>query len=375
MKKENIDIIIDKQLPVKQDTYPSLESILDPYKYSSIAGKETKDKIRIFEEEKKIFQRMIDKIRDLWDSTLLTRNPNRLDSQKKEVFESCQIEWDVTVHCLDYLEKQIKETSNELQNAFEGNRNGELYHQYAMIKQTKFQFSYEQEEVLVPDVIPGHLFYLLNTFCLLSSVAMNAIKIQYEVISLFENDPQEIGVLLNKELNPVRDYLLKFNGQMDDIKKGQERTQESIEQMNNSQKEIKDNQKKMTRLIINRNEIDEEKTGILSVDQCIILIGKIQQHYVDLRIADCRSVGLPPETVSKVNERTIKRYVEYWDQYLKGDKKRGRKPPRKEYSRNMSMEEYSKLFNAIEYDKYIKWRAKNRIVALSAKSPNQYGSK
>ena len=75
MKKENIDIIIDKQLPVKQDTYPSLESILDPYKYSSIAGKETKDKIRIFEEEKKIFQRMIDKIRDLWDSTLLTRNP------------------------------------------------------------------------------------------------------------------------------------------------------------------------------------------------------------------------------------------------------------------------------------------------------------
>ena len=241
MKKENIDIIIDKQLPVKQDPYPSLESILEPYKYSSIAGKETKDKTRLFEEEKKIFQRMIDKIRDLWDSTLLTRNPNRLDSQKKIVFESYQIEWNVTVHYLDYLEKQIKETSNELQKAFQGNENGELHHQYTMIKQTVFQLYCKNEEVLVPDVIPGHLFYLLNTFCLLSSVAMNAVKIQYSLISLFENNAQEIGKYLNKEIEPVMDSLLKVKEQMENQKNAIKEIKETLAE----QKKFKANTQKV----------------------------------------------------------------------------------------------------------------------------------
>ena len=44
MKKENINIIINTQIPVKQTL--SLESNLEAYKYSSIAEKETKDKIR-----------------------------------------------------------------------------------------------------------------------------------------------------------------------------------------------------------------------------------------------------------------------------------------------------------------------------------------
>ena len=85
------------------------------------------------------------------------------------------------------------------------------------------------------------------------------------------------------------------------------------------------------------------------------------------------SVGIPPETVvSKVNEKTIRRYIEFWDRYQKGDKVRGRKPPRNMYSRNMSMEEFSNLFNDVELDKYNKWRARNRIASLSGRRLNLF---
>ena len=213
MEKENIDISFEKQIPVTQT--PSLESILDTFKYNSIANMETKEKIRIFQLEKKYFQQTIDKIRSIWDITLSTRNLGKLDSKKKKDFELYQLEWDVTVLHLDYLENQIKEASNGLLKAFQENENGELHHQYAMIKQNGFQLSYENEEVLVPDVIPGHLFYLLNIFCCLSSVVMNAVKIQYNVISLFENDPQEIRLIFNEELKPVLDMVSKLSAQTD----------------------------------------------------------------------------------------------------------------------------------------------------------------
>ena len=157
---------------------------------------------------------------------------------------------------------------------------------------------------------------------------------------------------------------------MESIRKGLEQTVVNTERTNKKQNEIKDSQEKLKELIINRNEIDAEKTGTLSIEQCVLIVGQIKRHYVDLKKRDCRSIGIPPETVGKVNEKTIRRYVEYWDQYLKGNKKQGRKPPRKDYSRNMSKEDYGRLINDVELDKYNKWRARNRIYERERKYPS-----
>lgn len=146
-------------------------------------------------------------------------------------------------------------------------------------------------------------------------------------------------------------------------------------QIKNNQKETNDNQKELKKLIINRNKVDEEKTGTLSVEQCVVLIYKVKQKYYNEMLRDCLDAGIPPETLKKVSERTIRRYVEFWDQYLNGNKKQGRKPPRTDYSRNMSMEEYTKLINDVECDKYYKWRAKNKIVLLTQKKTRRFNDR
>lgn len=36
-------------------------------------------------------------------------------------------------------------------------------------------------------------------------------------------------------------------------------------------------------------------------------------------------------------------------------------PPRQDYSRKMSREDYAELIKDVEFDKYNRWRAKNKI--------------
>ena len=78
------------------------------------------------------------------------------------------------------------------------------------------------------------------------------------------------------------------------------------ERTNKKQNEIKDSQEKLKELIINRNEIDAEKTGTLSIEQCVLIVGQIKRRYVELKKRDCRSIGIPPETVGEVNEKNNK---------------------------------------------------------------------
>lgn len=196
---------------------------------------------------------------------------------------------------------------------------------------------------------------LTRIFCALVSCSAYAMFLQCQV-----------SAISNKKTYEMSFEEFEHNKQMiDHIKQRQEQTFKIIEQTNKNQEEIKADQKELKKLMINRNEIDEEKIGTLSIEQCIVLIRMVQKHYYDLRKDDCEKVGLPSDTVKVPTEKTIRRYVEFWDLYLKGDKKRGRKPPRNDYSRNMSMEDYSKLIKAVELDKYDKWRARNKIYERS----------
>lgn len=369
--KENINNNFEKLIPKKAVIEPSFENSLLAFKYSSIAKKEQKEKTKILEAEKNSFQLIINMIRAQWDNTLSTRDLHKLDSSQKNELLSYQYEWKNTLCYVDFLEREIKDTTNALLDAFQGEESGELHcSKYAMIKQDGFPSVCNNKSGFVPEVIPGHLFYLLNLFCLLSTCAMNAVKIQYRVVALFDNKAQNIEDLLRKELNPFSDLASILSREMESIRKGLEQTVVNTERTNKKQNEIKDSQEKLKELIINRNEIDAEKTGTLSIEQCVLIVGQIKRHYVDLKKRDCRSIGIPPETVGKVNEKTIRRYVEYWDQYLKGNKKQGRKPPRKDYSRNMSKEDYARLINDVELDKYNKWRARNRIYERERKYPS-----
>ena len=250
------------------------------------------------------------------------------------------------------------------------------------------------------------LFSLIDAFMGMCRITMRLCLIQQQIQDLYfegDFDPEKrkeilfIKNYINEKMSDIQEKLNSYNMELEsisdaqiqfffdqennknsikrDIEKTKEQTLKGIEQTNKNQKKINENQVKIEKLIHNKKEIDEEKTGTLSVEQCVFLIGTIKHHYVELKQRDCRSIGIPPETIRKVNEKTTRRYVEYWDQYLKGNKKQGRKPPRKDYSRNMSKEDYGRLINDVELDKYNKWRVKNRIVELRSRRTNRFDDK
>lgn len=140
-------------------------------------------------------------------------------------------------------------------------------------------------------------------------------------------------------------------------------------------KKIKENQEEIKELVKNRNELDAEKTGTLSVEECVVIIGLIEKKYVEMKRSDCESVGIPPETVKMKTEGTIRRNIEFWDQYQNGNKAKGRKPPRKDYSRNMDKVAFGKWYNEIMLNKYNKWRAANHIDTLSGRPVKRFGDK
>lgn len=147
----------------------------------------------------------------------------------------------------------------------------------------------------------------------------------------------------------------------------------SRETKNESLKAIKENQEKIKEIVKDRNEMDAEKTGTLSVEECVVIIGLITKHYFDLKQRDCKAVGFPLEVVKMPKESTIRRNIEFWDQYQNGNKAKGRKPPRKDYSRKKSKEKIGEWYNEIQLDQYNKWKAKNRIDALIGKSKKRFG--
>ena len=179
----------------------------------------------------------------------------------------------------------------------------------------------------------------------------------------------------NRLLLQLTPEINRINSRIEQMSKTTEQALTEKKTANESLKLIKKNQEEIKKLVKNRNEIDAEKTGTLSVEECVFIIGVIEKKYVELKQRDCISVGIPPETVKKKTEGTIRRNIEFWDQYQNGNKAKGRKPPRKDYSRNMDKETFGKWYNEIMLDKYNKWRAANRIDTLSGRPVKRFGDK
>lgn len=175
-----------------------------------------------------------------------------------------------------------------------------------------------------------------------------------------------LSIYLEPKINDIKN-------DTEQIAKKTEQVLKSRETKNESLKTIKENQEKIKELVKDRNELDAEKTGTLSVEECVVIIGLITRHYFNLKQRDCKAVGFPPEVVKMKKATTIKRNIEFWDQYQNGNKAKGRKPPRKDYSRNMSKEKFGQWYNEIQLDQYNKWKAKNRIDALIGKSTKRFG--
>ena len=186
------------------------------------------------------------------------------------------------------------------------------------------------------------------------------------IIQASNNISNNVVQLLSMPLNSIKKDTEQIANKTELLLKSRETKNESL-------KAIKENQEKIKELVKDRNEMDAEKTGTLSVEECVVIIGLITKHYFDLKQRDCKAVGFPLEVVKMPKESTIRRNIEFWDQYQNGNKAKGRKPPRKDYSRKKSKEEFGAWYNEIQLDQYNKWKAKNRIDALIGKSKKRFG--
>lgn len=163
--------------------------------------------------KKKLFQYVIDSIRSLMRNTLLTRSVYSLSDTKRKDFEKCQQEWNKLMSGIDFVEKTIKRHTNSLFNLFHGNENGEFPNSFYMINNVGFEDADYYTEGCVPEMLSSYLFELLGLFCALSSDAMMAIMIQHDVISIFENNSQEIRQILHEEIATISDVVSNLSGQ------------------------------------------------------------------------------------------------------------------------------------------------------------------
>ena len=219
---------------------------------------------------------------------------------------------------------------------------------------------------------------LLQLFNELNYATLIAIWFRQHVYEYYYGPKENKANNASKILN----YFALLESRLSNIEKNTEQTIKTTEQAftekktaNESLKKIKENQEEIKELVKNRNELDAEKMGTLSVEECVIIIGLIEKKYVGMKRSDCKSVGIPTETVKMKKEGTIRRNIEFWDQYQNGNKAKGRKPPKKDYSRNMSKEDFGKWYNAVLLDDYNKWKARNRIDLLSGRHTKRFGDK
>lgn len=225
-------------------------------------------KKKIIEAKKGLFLFLIKQLHTLVGNTLSTQNRYKLDDKRKKEYEQCQQDWNTTISCIDFLEKQIKETTNSLLEAFQADENGELHHDCAMINCTGFEDVSDCEERFVPVVLADHLFSLLNSFCFFSFCMMYAKNVQCDVDSLFENDPKKRDESIKKLLEP---YVSHIKHQLEDIKNGQEKNRNlSIAQ---SDKLSREHEKQM-------NEI---KKGIEQIKESHLRRKSVQTYFLRKR--------------------------------------------------------------------------------------------
>lgn len=281
--------------------------------------------------------------------------PSELNDEEKSIAQ----------YCLDF--------SNILSSTLITHKN--LIHRILMDDDAKNKELNDSTILRILKVQKGNLVQGFNelSYLILSATWFRQLIYEY-YYGPKENQANSASIIMN--------FFALFESKLSNIEKNTEQTAKTTEQAftekktaNESLKKIKENQEEIKELVINRNEIDAEKTGTLSVEECVFIIGVIEKKYVELKQRDCIFVGIPPETVKKKTEGTIRRNIEFWDQYQNGNKAKGRKPPRKDYSRNMDKETFGKWYNEIMLNKYNKWRAANHIDTLSGRPVKRFGDK
>ena len=241
-------------------------------------------------------QRYIDNIRKILIEIPFPSS-NKLDEKIKRRIKFLKKKRKEQKNDLNLCEIVIKEDVNKLLNAIAGSVNHK-WDDHDLGEIVGFQLD---ETKCSDDLIPlpiQSLYYVSSlTYGYLIRCAINALNLKCRVIALTQKDSQSIIKAIEESTKKI-------------------------------QQDEKDNQKELKKLIINRNELDEEKTGILSIAECIVIIGGIQKHYYELKIKDYEKIGFPTEMIKEPEEKTIRRYLEFWDQYLNGNKEHGRPPPK-----------------------------------------------
>ena len=247
----------------------------------------------------------------------------------------------------------------------------------------------QSSDIINPQMSKMFFWGMMHGLISLNLLTINSIFFHNALHEYFYGPADKKDEIVNK-MDQVLSYLVNIKTNQDNtslqvnsIKKDTEQIAKKTEQVLNSRetkneslKAIKENQEKIKELVKERNEIDAEKTGTLSVEECVIIIGLITRHYFNLKQRDCEAVGFPLEVVKMPKKSTVRRNIEFWDQYQNGNKVKGRKPPRKDYSRNMSKEKFREWYNEIQLDQYNKWKAKHCIdTLLTEKFTRKFGNK
>ena len=391
-----------------------IETWLSNFSYSSIAQKETEQKIRTLTNEKKTaFHLLFSEMRSAWDDVLSERIVYRLDPDKKKQLKEYYRRWQEIMGIVDYLEIQINETINVILNAF--HECNELHNKYPMINVTQLQlpsddnneyntriqdlrealrrgvgpitYLWEQaerkrllsgkspqiienhicednEEKLVPDVIPSFLFYLLNLLGCLFSTNSYVMTIQNDVISLFDNVPRKEGSS-NDALEMFFDSIGVFDKHITDIIKGQEQANKDSKTILNELGEIKHKQTvsdtTIKRKIDKNNEkiekrIKKESRCELTQMDCAGIIAEKRNNIDGEKRRFLEVLKLPTDKIRDTDteekrEKRIKniaRTIERWDS--------GQTKPPAEYSRRISEYEFSRWVDKTERKKLEKWK-------------------
>ena len=282
------------------------------------------------EANKELFLFLIKQLHTLVGNTLSTQNRYKLDGKRKKEYEQCQQDWNTTRGCIDFLERQIKETTNSFLEAFQADENGELYHNCAMINCTGFEDVSGCEERFVPVVLAEHLFSLLNRFCYFSFCMMYAKMVQYDVDSLFENGLQ-MRADMKKEMKEIFLKTLSNEAKLDNLNT---KLDENHRLSNiHSQK-----------LDTIENKLDQKnkagKSRPLKLTTCLDAISEVYKKFNYSRQFELHLFA-------------IKKMLSAWNQYLKTDGEKGQPPlPQFDFYRTTTKELFKEWVKTVFFPYY-----------------------
>ena len=192
---------------------------------------------------KDIFIFFFHKLYSLTDNITLARSDYNFDDTKKKKLEECQRQWNQLTDYISNIQAQIENQTNLLLWCFRGNANGKFLYNYKMINETGFQ-SADNYDLLfsgtevVPDALPIFLFEIQKLFLILPTCAIAAVKLQQDIISLFENDPLKREEFFKQELERLNKSIEAT------IKKEIQNQTEEIKESFAEQKKFKANKQK-----------------------------------------------------------------------------------------------------------------------------------